>query len=179
MLSVGPEPSVLVVDVDVVADDVVAIVVVVADVVTDDVVTVVDVASDVVTEDSVAIADFASDVVTEDSVAFDDDESCINLLMVSILSTTISTRTITGISCICTLFTVSVSSSSMVLMNSHCSGLLSLGLDSGIDPDSVTVGPFVVAECSVAVSVVVVVHSALFVVALVSAQALWQLIVDG
>ena len=217
MLSVGPEPSVLVLDVDVVADDVVVIVAVVADVDVDvddvvaivavvadvdvvagnavaamavvaDVVfndvTVVDIASDVVTRDSVAISGITSDVVTEDSVAVDDDVSCVNLLMLSILSTTISTRTITGISCICTLFTVSVSSSSMVLMNSHCSGLLSLGLDSGIDPDSVTVGPFVVAECSVAVSVVVVVHLALFVVALfvamvVSAQTLWQLIVDG
>ena len=59
-----------------------------------------------------------------------------------------------------------------------------MDLDSGIDPDSVTVDPSVVAVYSVAVPVVVVVHLVLFVVALfvamvVSAQALWQLIVDG
>ena len=96
MCSVGPGPSDLVVEVDVVADD------------------------------DVASVDVVADVVFDDSVAVvDDDVACINLLlMVSILSTTISTRTFTGISCICTLFTVSVSSSSMVLMNSYCSGSL-------------------------------------------------------
>ena len=155
MFSVGPEPSVLVVEVNVVADD------------------------------DVAAVDVAADVISDDSVAVvDDDVACVNLLKVSILSTTISTRTFTRISCICTLFTVSVSSSSMVLMNSHCSGSLSFVLDSGIDLDSVTADPSVVVVCSAAESVVVVAHLMPLVVALsaavvVSAQALWQLVVGG
>ena len=150
MLSVGPEPSVLFLVVDVVADDVADIVAVVSDDVgVDDVVAVVVVVVDIgvvacnsvvasavdinVDLDNVVVFDFSSDIVTKDSVAtfgissrvviedfssIDDDDS---FFMLSILSTTISTLTITGISCICTLFTVSVSSSSMVLMNSHCS----------------------------------------------------------
>ena len=141
MFSVGPGPSDLVVEVDVVADD------------------------------DVASVDVVADVVFDDSVAVvDDDVACINLLlMVSILSTTISTRTFTGISCICTLFTISVSSSSMVLMKSYCSGSLSLVLDSEIDLDSVTVDPSMVVVCS----------AALFAAVVVSAQALWQLVVGG
>ena len=104
--------------------------------------------------------------------------------MISILSATISTRTFTGISCICTLFTVSVSSSSMVLMNSYCSGSLSFVLDSGIDLDSVTADLSVVVVCSAAESEVVVAHlnplvAALSAAVVVSAQALWQLVVDG
>ena len=156
MFSVGPGPSDLVVEVDVVADDVVASV---------------DVVADVDFDDSVSVVD---DVVV-----------CVSLLlMVSILSTTISTRTFTGISCICTLFTVSVSSSSMVLMNSYCSGLLSFVLVSGIDLDSVAADPSVVDVCSAAGSVVVVAHlnplvAALSAAVFVSAQALWQLVVDG
>ena len=107
---------------------------------------------DVVADDDVASVDVVADVVFDDSVSVvDDDVACINLLlMVSILSTTISTRTFTGISCICTLFTASVSSSSMVLMGSYCSGLLS------IDLDSVLADPAVLDECSEAGSVVVV-----------------------
>ena len=156
MFSVGPGPSDLVMEVDVVADDVVASV----DVVVDD--------------------DFNDSVSVVDDVVV-----CVSLfLMVSILSTTISTRTFTGISCICTLFTVSVSSSSMVLMNSYCSGSLSFVLDSGIDLDSVTADPSVVVVCSAAESVVVVAHlnplvAALSAAVVVSAQALWQLVVDG
>ena len=156
MFSVGLGPSDLVVEVDIVADD------------------------------DVASVDVVADVVFDDSVSVvDDDVACINLLlMVSILSTTISTRTFTGISCICTLFTVSVSSSSMVLMNSYCSGSLSFVLDSGIDLDSVTADPSVVVVCSAAESVVVVAHlkplvAALSAAVVVSAQALWQLVVDG
>ena len=156
MFSVGPGPSDLVMEVDVVADDVVASV---------------DVVADVVFDDSVSVVD---DVVV-----------CVSLfLMVSILSTTISTRTFTGKSCICTLFTVSVSSSSMVLMNLYCSGSLSFVLDSGIDLDSVTADPSVVVVCSAAESVVVVAHlkplvAALSAAVVVSAQALWQLVIDG
>ena len=153
MLSVGPEPSVLVLDVDVVADDVADVVAVVADdvvadhvvavtvvvvdigvvagnsavaaavgtnVVIDDVV-VFEFSSGIVSKDSVATFGIASKVVMEDCGSIDDDDSFVRLLMLSILSTTMSTLTITGVSCICTLFTVSVSSSSMVLMNSHCS----------------------------------------------------------
>ena len=156
MFSVGPGPSDLVMEVDVVADDVVASV----DVVVDD--------------------DFNDSVSVVDDVVV-----CVSLfLMVSILSTTISTRTFTGISCICTLFTVSVSSSSMVLMNSYCSGSLSFVLDSGIDLDSVTADPSVVVVCSAAESVVVVAHlnplvAALSAAVVASAQALWQLVVDG
>ena len=156
MCSVGPGPSDLVVEVDVVAND--------------DVVSV-DVVADVVFDDSVAVVD--------DGVAF------INLLfMVSLLSTTMSTRTFTGISCICTLFTVAMSSSSMVLMNSYCSGSLAFALDSGIDLDSVAAELSVVVVCSAAESVVVVAYLMSLVVALsaamvVSAQALWQLVVVG
>ena len=150
MLLVGPEPSVLVLDVDVVADEVVVVAAAVADVDVDvdDVVViivvvagvdavagnavvaaavdanavvngiaVVKLSSDIVSRDSIA----TPDVVTEDFESIDDDEFCVNLFMLLVLSTTISTLTITGISCICTLFTISVSSSSKVLMNSHCS----------------------------------------------------------
>ena len=144
MLSVGQEPSVLVLDVDVVADDVAGVVADFSDDVDDDdiiavAIVVVDIgvvtgnsvvasvvivfnpSSDVVTKDSVATFGIFSKVVMEDFGFVDDDDSLFILFLLSILSTTISTLTITGISCICTLFTVSESSSSMVLMNSHCS----------------------------------------------------------
>ena len=156
MCSIGPGPSDVVVEVDVVADK---------DVAFDDVV------ADVVVSDSVAVVD--------DGVAF------IGLLhMVSLLSTTVSTCTFTGISCIFTLFTVSMSSSSMVQMKSYCSGSLVLALDSGIDLDSVAAELSVVVVCSAAESVVVVAYLMSLVVALsaamvVSAQALWQLVVVG
>ena len=156
MFSVGPGPSDLVVEVDVVADEDVAFV---------------DVVADVVVSDSVAVVD--------DGVAF------IGLLyVVSLLSTTMSTCTFTGISCIFTLFTVSMSSSSMVQMKSYCSGSLVFALDSGIDLDSVAADLSVVVVCSAAESVVAVAYLMSLVVALsaamvVSAQALWQLVVGG
>ena len=134
MCSVGPGPSDLVVEVEVVADN------------------------DVVSVDVVA------DVVVSDSVAVVDDG--------------------VGISCIFTLFTVSMSSSSMVQMKSYCSGSLVFALDSGIDLDSVAAELSVVVVCSAAESVVVVAYLMSLVVALsaamvVSVQALWQLVVDG
>ena len=54
-----------------------------------------------------------------------------------------------------------------------------MDLDPGIVPGSVVVGQFEIVEYSVAVSVVVVVCSALIVAALLSAPALWPLVVDG
>ena len=122
---------------------------------------------DVVADDDVASVDVVTDVVLDDTISVVDDVACINLL--SILSTTISTRTFTGISCICTLFTISVPSSSMVLMKSYCSGSLPLVLDSEIDLGPVSVDPSVVVVCS----------AALFAAMVVSAQALWQLVVGG
>ena len=89
--------------------------------------------------------------------------------LLSVLSTTMSTRTFTDVSCICTLFTISVPSSSMVLMKSYCSGSLPLALDPGIDLGPVSVDPLVVVVSSAALVAAVV----------VSAQALWQLIVGG
>ena len=89
--------------------------------------------------------------------------------LLSVLSTTMSTRTFTDVSCICTLFTISVPSSSMVLMKSYCSGSLPLALDPGIDLGPVSVDPLVV----------VVRAAALVAAVVVSAQALWQLIVGG
>ena len=89
--------------------------------------------------------------------------------LLSVLSTTMSTRTFTDVSCICTLFTISVPSSSMVLMKSYCSGSLPLALDPGIDLGPVSVDPLVVVVSS----------AALFAAMVVSAQALWQLVVGG
>ena len=89
--------------------------------------------------------------------------------LLSVLSTTMSTRTFTDVSCICTLFTISVPSSSMVLMKSYCSGSLPLALDSEIDLGPVSVDPLVVVVSSAALVAAMV----------VSAQALWQLIVGG
>ena len=89
--------------------------------------------------------------------------------LLSVLSTTMSTRTFTDVSCICTLFTISVPSSSMVLMKSYCSGSLQLALDPEIDLGPVSVDPLVVVVRSAALVAAVV----------VSAQALWQLIVGG
>ena len=114
-----------------------------------------------------------------------DDVAVVGLLSVlSLLSTTISTLTFTGISCIFTLFTVSVSSSSMVQMMSYCSGSMVFVPDSGIDLGSVAAVLSVVVVCSVAESVVAVACLVPLVVVLsaavvVSALALWQLIVDG
>ena len=122
MVSVGLGPSVLGVEVDVVADVVVASVV----------------ANVLIVDDFVVSFSFVDVVV----VGF--------FVMISILSTTVSTLTFTGISCICTLFTASESSSSMVLVGSYCSDLLS------IDLDSVLADPAVIDECSEAGSVVVV-----------------------
>ena len=89
--------------------------------------------------------------------------------LLSVLSTTMSTRTFTDVSCICTLFTISVPSSSMVLMKSYCSGSLPLALDPGIDLGPVSVDPLVV----------VVMAAALVAAVVVIAQTLWQLIVVG
>ena len=89
--------------------------------------------------------------------------------LLSVLSTTMSTRTFTDVSCICTLFTISVPSSSMVLMKSYCSGSLPLALDPEIDLGPVSVDPLVVVVSSAALVAAMV----------VSAQALWQLIVGG
>ena len=125
MVSVGLGPSDLDVEVDIVADVVVASVVVAS--------------VDVLIDDDFVGSGSVVDVVV---VSF--------FVMISILSTTVSTLTFTGISCICTLFTASESSSSMVLMGSYCSGLLSFDLD------SVSADPAVIDECSVAGSVVVV-----------------------
>ena len=88
--------------------------------------------------------------------------------LLSVLSTTMSTRTFTNVSCICTLFTISVPSSSMVLLKSG-SGSLRLALDPEIDLGPVSVDPLVV----------VVRAAALVAAVVVSAQALWQLIVGG
>ena len=127
MVSVGLGPSDLDVEIDIVADVVVASVVVAS--------------VDVLIDDDFVGSGSVVDVVVV----------CVSLLlMISILSATVSTLTFTGISCICTLFTASVSSSSMVLMGSYCSGLLSFDLD------SVSADPAVIDECSVAGSVVVV-----------------------
>ena len=122
MVSVGLGPSVLDVEVDVVADVIVASVV----------------ANVLIIDDFVLSFSFVDVVVGGFFV------------MISILSTTVFTLTFTGISCICTLFTASDSSPSMVLMGSYCSGLLS------IDLDSVLADPAVLDECSEAGSVVVV-----------------------
>ena len=43
--------------------------------------------------------------------------------LLSVLSTTMSTRTFTDVSCICTLFTISVPSSSMALLKSGSGSL--------------------------------------------------------
>ena len=89
--------------------------------------------------------------------------------LLSVLSTAMSTRTFTDVSCICTLFTISVPSSSMVLMKSYCSGSLQLALDPEIDLGPVSVDPLVV----------VVRAAALVAAVVVVAQTLWQLIADG
>ena len=121
--------------------------------------------SDVVVEVGVAVdEDFAFDdvvvanVVVGDFVAVvDDDVAVVGLLSVlSLLSTTISTLTFTGLSCIFTLFTVSLSSSSMFQMMSCCSDPRVFALDSGIDSGAVAAVLFVVVVCSVADSVAVV-----------------------
>ena len=98
MFSVGLGPSDLVVEVDIVADVVVASVVVAS--------------VDVLIDDDFVGSGSVVDVVVV----------CVSLfVMISILSATVSTLTFTRISCICTLFTASESSSSMVLMGSYCS----------------------------------------------------------
>ena len=121
--------------------------------------------SDVAVEVGVAVdKDFAfddvviADVAVGDFVAVvDDNVAIVGLLSVlSLLSTTISTLTFTGLSCIFTLFRVSLSSSSMVQMMSYCSGSMVFVPDSGIDPGSVAAVLSVVVVCSVADSVVVV-----------------------
>ena len=77
--------------------------------------------------------------------------------LLSVLSTTMSTRTFTGVSCICTLFTISVPSSSIVLMKSYCSGSLPLALDPEIDLGPVSVDPLVVVVRAAALVAAVVV----------------------
>ena len=126
----------------------------------------------VVVVDAVVDGDVVSVVVVNDVVLFDTVpvvEVVPRFGLLSVLSTTMSTRTFTGVSCICTLFTISVPSSSMVLMKSYCSGSLPLALDPGIDLGPVSVDPLVVVVSSAALVAAVV----------VSAQALWQLIVGG
>ena len=122
---------------------------------------------DVVADDDVVSVVVVNDLVLIDTVSVVEVVARFDLL--SVLSTTMSTRTFTGVSCICTLFTISVPSSSMVLMKSYCSGSLPLALDPGIDLGPVSVDPLVVVVSSAALVAAVV----------VSAQALWQLIVGG
>ena len=126
----------------------------------------------VVVVDAVVDGDVVSVVVVNDVVLLDTVpvvEVVPGFGLLSVLSTTMSTRTFTGVSCICTLFTISVPSSSMVLMKSYCSGSLPLVLDSEIDLGPVSVDPLVV----------VVMAAALVAAVVVSAQALWRLIVGG
>ena len=126
----------------------------------------------VVVVDALVDGDVVSVVVVNDVVLFDTVpvvEVVPGFGLLSVLSTTMSTRTFTGVSCICTLFTISVPSSSMVLMKSYCSGSLQLALDPEIHLGPVSVDPLVV----------VVRAAALVAAVVVSAQALWQLIVDG
>ena len=119
---------------------------------------------DVVVDDDVAsvvandVVLFATVVVVEFASGFD---------LLTLLSTTGSTRTFTGASCICTLFTISVPSSSMALLKSG-SGSLGLTLDLEIVPGLVPVVPLVVVVMAAVVAAVVGI-----------AQALWQLIVVG
>ena len=130
MCSVGPDPSDVVVGVDVAVDE---------DFAVDDVVV-----ADIVDGDSVVVVGILVVVV-------------VGLLAVlSLLFTTISTLTFTGLSCIFTLFTVSLSSSSMFQMMSCCSDPMVFAPDSGIDPGTVAAVLFVVVVCSVADSVAVV-----------------------
>ena len=126
----------------------------------------------VVVVDAVVDGDVVSVVVVNDVVLLDTVpvvEVVPGFGLLSVLSTTMSTRTFTDVSCICTLFTISVPLSSMVLMKSYCSGSLPLALDPGIDLGPVSVDPLVVVVSSAALVAAMV----------VSAQALWQLIVGG
>ena len=102
MVSVGLGPSVMDVEVDVVAKVIVASVV----------------ANVLILDDFVLSFSFV-DVIIGGS-----------FVMISILSATVFTLTFNGISCIYTLFTSSGSSSSMALVGSYCSDLLSIDLDS-------------------------------------------------
>ena len=120
---------------------------------------------DVVVNDDVAsvvvndVVLFATVFVVEFASGFD---------LLTLLSTTRSTRTFTDASCICTLFTVSVPSSSMALLKSG-SGSLGLALDLEIVLGPVSVVPLVV----------VVMAAAMVAAVVVIAQTLWQLIVVG
>ena len=124
----------------------------------------------VVVVDAVVDGDVVSVVVVNDVVLLETVpviEVVPGFGLLSVLSTTMSTRTFTDVSCICTLFTISVPSSSMVLLKSG-SGSLRLALDPEIDLGPVSVDPLVV----------VVRAAALVAAVVVSAQTLWQLIVD-
>ena len=124
----------------------------------------------VVVVDAVVDGDVVSVVVVNDVVLLETVpviEVVPGFGLLSVLSTTMSTRTFTDVSCICTLFTISVPSSSMVLLKSG-SGSLRLALDPEIDLGPVSVDPLVV----------VVRAAALVAAVVVSAQTLWQLVAD-
>ena len=120
--------------------------------------------ADVVVDDDIASV-VANDVVLVATVFVVEFVSGFDLL--TLLSTTRSTRTFIGVSCICTLFTISVPSSPMALLRSG-SGSLGLALDLEIVLGPVSVVPLVVVVMAAVVAAVIGI-----------AQALWQLIVDG